>query len=54
MKYRPTDCLLQSAFIGNDLFTFIGDGAHLSAGGCEYVGKLYAEYVAPLIDEIIK
>ena len=50
MKYRPTDDLLQSAFIGN----FIGDGTHLSARGCEYVGKLYAEYVTPIIDEIIK
>ena len=52
--YLPTDGLLQSAFIGNDPFTFIGDGTHLSARGCEYVGKLYAEYVTPLIDEIIK
>lgn len=51
--YLPTDGLLYSAFIGDDPLSFAGDGVHPSEKGAEYMGKLYAEYIAKLIDEMI-
>lgn len=50
--YLPTDGLLQAAFIGHEPTEFALDGVHPTEFGAEYIGKLYAEYVAPLINEI--
>lgn len=47
--YLPTDGLLQSAYIGDDPLTFAADGVHPTAKGAEFIGKLYADYVKPLI-----
>lgn len=47
--YLPTDGLLASAFIGDDPLSYAADGVHPTAKGAEFIGKLYAEYVAPLI-----
>lgn len=51
--YLPTDGLLQSAFIHDDPFSYSADGVHPSPKGAEFIGKLYAEYVSKLIDEIM-
>ncbi len=47
--YLPTDGLLASAFIGKEPAEFAGDGVHPTAMGADFIGKLYCEYVAPLI-----
>ncbi len=47
--YLPTDGLLASAFIGDDPLTFAEDGVHPTAKGAEFIGKLYADYIAPLL-----
>lgn len=51
--YLPTDGLLQAAFIGHEPTAFAEDGVHPTEYGAKYIGKLYAAYVAPLIDEIV-
>ncbi|MBE6892099.1 MAG: GDSL family lipase [Ruminococcaceae bacterium] len=47
--YLPTDGLLASAFIGKEPTEFASDGVHPTAMGADFIGKLYCEYVAPLI-----
>lgn len=47
--YLPTDGLLASAFIGDDPLSFAGDGVHPTAKGAEFIGKLYADYIASLL-----
>ncbi len=47
--YLPTDGLLASAFIGDEPTTFAADGVHPTAKGAEFIGKLYAQYIAKLI-----
>lgn len=49
--YMPTDGLLCSAFIGDVPTSFAEDGVHPTAKGADYIGKLYAEYISPLIEE---
>ncbi len=49
--YLPTDGLLQSAFIGDIPTSFSADGVHPTTKGAELIGKLYAEYIAKLIEE---
>lgn len=46
--YLPTDGLLASAFVGDDPLSYAADGVHPTAKGAEFIGKLYAEYIAPL------
>ena len=48
--YLPTDGLLASAFIGKEPTDFAADGVHPTPYGAEFIGKLYAQYVAPLIN----
>ena len=45
----PTDGLLQAAFIGDDPLTYAADGVHPTAKGAEFIGKLYADYIKPLL-----
>lgn len=52
--FVPTDGLLASALVGREVSDFSGDGVHPNAGGAAYIGKIYAEYVSPLIDVILK
>jgi len=47
--YLPTDGLLQAAFIGDDPLSYAADGVHPTAKGAEFIGTLYADYVAPLL-----
>ena len=47
--YLPTDGLLNAAFIKDDPLSFAEDGVHPTVKGAEFIGKLYAEYVSPLI-----
>ena len=49
--YLPTDGLLQSAFIGDDPLSFSADGVHPTEKGARYIGNLYADYIAKLINE---
>ena len=49
--YLPTDGLLQSAFIGDDPLSYAADGVHPTAKGAAFIGELYAEYIAKLIEE---
>lgn len=50
-SYLPTDGLLQSAFIGDDPLSFAADGVHPTAKGAAYIGGLYADYIAKLVEE---
>lgn len=47
--YLPTDGLLAAAYIGHEPTEYAGDGVHPSSMGAEFIGKLYCEYVTPLI-----
>lgn len=47
--YLPTDGLLHSAFIGDNPLTYSTDGVHPTGKGAEFIGKLYADYIKPLI-----
>lgn len=47
--YLPTDGLLQAAFIGQEPTAFAEDGVHPTPYGAQYIGKLYAQYIAPMI-----
>lgn len=47
--YLPTDGLLAAAFLGKEPTEFAADGVHPTDMGAEFIGKLYCEYVAPLI-----
>ncbi len=49
--YLPTDGLLQAAFIGDTPTSFCADGVHPTEKGAKFIGKLYAEYIAKLIEE---
>lgn len=50
--YLPTDGLLQSAFIGDDPLSYAADGVHPTPKGADYIGKLYADYVSCLIEQL--
>lgn len=50
--YLPTDGLLNSAFIGDDPLTFAADGVHPTAKGAEFIGKLYCDYISPLVESL--
>ena len=52
--YLPTDGLLWSAYIGDDPLSFAADGVHPTEKGAEFIGKMYAEYIRPIIDGLIK
>jgi len=52
--YMPTDGLLASAFIGKEPTYFAADGVHPSDEGADYIGKLYADYIAPIIEDLAK
>ena len=53
--FVPTDGLLYAASLGKanplDLGT---DGIHPTAEGAECIGKIYCDYVSPLIDSLLK
>lgn len=49
--YLPTDGLLNSAFIGDQPFTFAVDGVHLTEKGAKYVAQLYVDYISKLIED---
>lgn len=48
--YLPTDGLLQAAFIGDDPLSYSADGVHPTEKGAQYIGGLYTDYVAQLIN----
>lgn len=50
--YIPTDGLLASAYTCDDPLSFAADGVHPTAKGADYIGKLYLDYIAPIIEEI--
>lgn len=47
--YVPTEGLLHSAFIGQDMARFIPDGLHPTEEGSEYLAKICVQYLNPLI-----
>ena len=47
--YLPTDGLLAAAFVGDDPVSYAEDGVHPTEKGAQYIGRLYASYIAPLI-----
>ncbi len=47
--YLPTDGHLAAAYLGKEPTEFASDGVHPTAMGADFIGKLYCEYVAPLI-----
>lgn len=51
--YLPTDGHLASAYLGYEPTYYAADGVHPTEAGAAYIGALYAEYVAPLIDELL-
>ena len=51
--FLPTDGLLCAAFIGDDPISYAADGVHPTAKGADFIGQLYAQYIAPVIDEML-
>lgn len=51
--YLPTDGLMASESIGKDILDFASDGVHPSDYGRRYIGKLYCDYVSPLIEAVL-
>lgn len=51
--YLPTDGLLAAAFIGDEPTSYAADGVHPTDKGAEFIGKLYSEYMKPIIDGMI-
>ena len=51
--YLPTDGLLASAYIGNEPTFFAADGVHPTAAGAELIGKWYADYITPVIENML-
>lgn len=51
--YLPTDGLLAAAYIGNDPLQFAADGVHPTQYGAEFIGRLYADYMKKIIDEMV-
>ena len=51
--YLPTDGLLCAAFIGDDPLSYAADGVHPTAKGAQFIGKLYAEHMAKIIDKML-
>lgn len=49
--YVPTDGLLASAYTCDEPTSFAADGVHPTAKGAEFIGRLYADYIAKLICE---
>ena len=52
--FVPVDGLLASALIGHSISDFSEDGVHPNAGGAAYIGRMYSEYVSPLVEKIAK
>lgn len=48
--YLPTDGLLAAAYNNDDPTSFAGDGVHPTAKGAEYIGRIYADYIAKIIN----
>ena len=48
--YLPLDGLLASQFLYKEPTYFAADGVHPTAGGAEYIGQLYCDAIARLID----
>lgn len=51
--YLPTDGLLNAAFIGDDPLSFAADGIHPTDKGAQFIGNMYAQYVAKIIDKMV-
>jgi lysophospholipase L1-like esterase len=50
--YIPLDGLLHSAFIGHDPLEYSADGVHPTPFGAEFIGGVYTDYIAPIIEEL--
>ncbi len=48
--FLPTDGLLAYGLNNRDCFDFSGDGVHPNSLGADFIGKLYAEFISPVID----
>ncbi len=48
--YLPLDGLLAAAYMDDDPLSFAADGVHPTEKGARFIGQLYADYVAPLVD----
>ena len=51
--YVPTDGLINSVYINraDDPFSYSADGVHPIAKGADYIGSIYAEYIAQLLEK---
>ena len=47
--YLPTDGLLASAYNNEEPTLYAADGVHPTEYGAEYIGRLYADYIASII-----
>lgn len=52
--YMPLDGLLASEFIGKDHYAYLYDGVHPAETGARFIGKVYVDYITPLVEEVIK
>lgn len=50
--YLPTDGLLNAAFVGDDPLSFAADGVHPTAKGAEFIGRVYCDAIAPLLERM--
>lgn len=51
--YLPTDGLLCAAFVGDDPLSFAADGVHPTDKGAQFIGMLYAQYMAQIVDKMV-
>ncbi|MDD4698639.1 MAG: GDSL-type esterase/lipase family protein [Oscillospiraceae bacterium] len=50
--YLPTDGLLAAAYLGHNPTEYAADGVHPTAFGADFIGKKYAEAIAPIIESL--
>lgn len=52
--YMPTDGLLASAYTCEEPTSYAFDGVHPTEKGADYIGKLYVDYITPIIEDLTK
>jgi len=50
--YVPTDGLLAAAYLGHEPTEFASDGVHPTPYGADFIGKIYAKSISPIIDSL--
>lgn len=52
--YIPLDGLLVAETLGKNPLDYVGDGVHPNPLGAQFIGEVYAQWIAPLVDRVEK